>query len=284
VKTIIYYFSGTGNSLVVARDIAEKSHGELVSVPSVMDKEIITTDADVIGIVFPVYYQSIPCIIKRFVSILKDLDNKYIFGICTYGDSPSLAVKQLDDLLKLHGGKLAAGFAVNMPYNYLTPSFGVRGFFKSFTLREISKEKQQELFTSWKKKLESIDEIIRTRKEGIFETRSEPLESLIDTLHLKDMLQKALWLRIAGYEGKAPLPFLESKQLMDYGFRCDETCNGCKICSRICPVMDIKMVDGKPTSGCIIANNVLHACNGARKRRSSSVAGPPANRATGTRM
>jgi len=58
-KIEIYYFSGTGNSLVVARDIAEKMNGNLISIPSVMDKESITTDADVIGIVFPVYYLGI---------------------------------------------------------------------------------------------------------------------------------------------------------------------------------------------------------------------------------
>jgi flavodoxin len=51
-KTEIYYFSGTGNSLVVARDIAERMEGNLIAIPSMMDKERITTDADIIGIVF----------------------------------------------------------------------------------------------------------------------------------------------------------------------------------------------------------------------------------------
>jgi flavodoxin len=53
----IYYFTGTGNSLAVARDIALKTDGKLIPIPSVMDKEIIKTDADVIGIVFPTYYE-----------------------------------------------------------------------------------------------------------------------------------------------------------------------------------------------------------------------------------
>jgi hypothetical protein len=38
---------------VVARDIARKIDGELIPIPSVMNKEIIESDADVIGIVFP---------------------------------------------------------------------------------------------------------------------------------------------------------------------------------------------------------------------------------------
>lgn len=36
MRTEIYYFSGTGNSLVVVRDIAEKLGGKLVSIPAVM--------------------------------------------------------------------------------------------------------------------------------------------------------------------------------------------------------------------------------------------------------
>ncbi|MGZ7136213.1 MAG: hypothetical protein ACXVHY_10080, partial [Methanobacterium sp.] len=68
-KAEIYYFSGTGNSLIVARDIAEKMNGNLISIPSVMDKQSLTTDADVIGIVFPVYYvglANIPLIVQQF--------------------------------------------------------------------------------------------------------------------------------------------------------------------------------------------------------------------------
>ncbi len=32
MKTEIYYFPGTGNSLTVARDIARKTSGELISI------------------------------------------------------------------------------------------------------------------------------------------------------------------------------------------------------------------------------------------------------------
>lgn len=55
MRTEIYYFTGTGNSLAVARDIAGKTNGKLISISSVIDKESIKTDADSIGIVFPAY-------------------------------------------------------------------------------------------------------------------------------------------------------------------------------------------------------------------------------------
>ncbi|MHB1377223.1 MAG: hypothetical protein ACYCXB_07365 [Candidatus Humimicrobiaceae bacterium] len=55
MNTEIYYFSGTGNSLAVARDITKKADGKLISIFSVLDKKSINTDADTLGIVFPVY-------------------------------------------------------------------------------------------------------------------------------------------------------------------------------------------------------------------------------------
>lgn len=51
----IYYFSGTGNSLAVARDLAAKLNARLIPITTVMDRESIETDAERIGIVFPLY-------------------------------------------------------------------------------------------------------------------------------------------------------------------------------------------------------------------------------------
>jgi len=245
VSTEIYYFSGTGNSLVVARGIAEKTNGKLISIPSVMDKESIKTDADMIGIVFPMYHHGIPLIIKRFVNKLDNLDKKYIFGVCTYGGSPGICIKYLDKIIKSNGGRLAAGFAVNMPYNYIFPSFVLKDFFNSFALREISPEKQQKMFDNWKKKLESICEYVQAQKVGKFETKAEVIEYLV-RLFLRETLQKSVWLKVAGFEGDTNLSFQESLQLMDWGFRYDDKCNGCGICLKICPERNIEMIDGRP--------------------------------------
>jgi hypothetical protein len=58
VSTEIYYFSGTGNSLVVARDIAEKLDGKLISIPSVMDEKY-KDHADTPEL-YPTYYMRMP--------------------------------------------------------------------------------------------------------------------------------------------------------------------------------------------------------------------------------
>lgn len=50
----IYYFSGTGNSLAVARNIAEKTKANLISISSAMQDGETRLTTDSIGIVFPV--------------------------------------------------------------------------------------------------------------------------------------------------------------------------------------------------------------------------------------
>jgi flavodoxin len=73
MSTKLYYFSGTGNSLVVARDIAAKIDGKLIPIPAVMDKEIIKIDADVLGIFSPTYCMRMPGIVERFIGKLTNL-------------------------------------------------------------------------------------------------------------------------------------------------------------------------------------------------------------------
>jgi menaquinone-dependent protoporphyrinogen IX oxidase len=66
----IYFFSGTGNSLQIAKDIANRIDASLVPIASLIDQESIQTDATAIGIVFPVYYGDLPNIINK--EILKE--------------------------------------------------------------------------------------------------------------------------------------------------------------------------------------------------------------------
>ncbi|MGE5677948.1 MAG: EFR1 family ferrodoxin [Pseudomonadota bacterium] len=245
-KAAIYYFSGTGNSLVVARDIAGRINGKLIPVSSVIDNETIKPDGDIIGVVFPVYNQGIPFIIKRLVDKMDNLDKKYIFAICTCGGSPCLSLEYLGKLIMAKKGELSVGFSVKMPYNYISPTFVLKDFLKSFTLRETSLEKQQEMVRDWERKVEIVSQFINARKKGKCETSARLIEHSIDLFNLREVLQKAVWLKVAGFEEPTGLTFQESIQLMDHGFKCDDKCIGCNTCSRVCSVKNIKMVDGRP--------------------------------------
>jgi ferredoxin len=242
----IYYFSGTGNSLAVARIIATKTGGEIIAIPSVMNSETICPSSDSVGLVFPVYHGGLPLLIQQFVEKLVSLDNKYIFGVCTYGDSPGLALEYLEKRIQSRGGVMAAGFGVHMPYNYITPSFSVQDFLGSFTLREIPPEKQQILFAEAWKKLETICGDVNNRRAGTIEKDAVLISRLVDAVNLHDSIGKSVWLRIAGVTEQTGLPFRESIQRMDSAFFSDANCKGCGTCARVCPVGNINLLNKRP--------------------------------------
>ena len=236
----IYYFSGTGNSLVVAKDIAEKINGKLISIPSMMDKERITTDADIIGIIFPVYYvglANIPLIVQEFVKRLEKISEKYIFAVCTYGGGAGSTLKMLDEKIQERGGHLASGFGVQMPQN---------AFRKPF-------ENKDKLYSRWRnKKLEFIYEKINTKNEGWFDKDSSfngVIIKILDKLMKIDFLMPIF---INPMKKTAFIPkdtnatIKEIIPLMDKSYQTDENCIGCSTCSNICPVQNINLVNNKP--------------------------------------
>lgn len=230
MSTEIYYFSGTGNSLVVARDIAGKTKGKLISIPSVMDKESITTDADVIGIVFPVYhaiFDGMPLIIRRFVRKMENIDSKYIFAVCTCKGWSRVTINKLGEIIKSRGGKLSAGFTVKMPDNSSPTTI----------------EQRQRLFYKWKKKLEFIYHYVNARKKGKYE--NTVLYNII-MAPFSPRLQKTTINLLNTLANTSDLPFEQLLPLTDRSFLADEKCNGCGICVRVCPISNIEMVDKKP--------------------------------------
>ena len=213
MKTEIYYFTGTGNSLVVARDIAGQIEGELIAISSVIAKETIQTDAKGIGIVFPVYMWGIPLIVKRFVKKISNLQDQYIFAIATYGGMPGATINMLGKVIAKCGGKLAAGFTVHMPGNY-TPMYGA-----------IAEEKQQRMFGDWHQKANTIAEYIRSNRQGVKENGNM----------LTNIFSSIIYQLAAPHIPKT-----------DKRFRADEKCSRCGICQKVCPVNNIEMIDCKP--------------------------------------
>lgn len=215
MKTEIYYFTGTGNSLVVARDLAKELNGELIAIPSVMSKETINVDAEVIGVVFPVYIWGMPLIVTRFINKLENLKDKYVFAVATCGGMPGATINQFEKVLENRGGQLAVGFTVIMPGNY-TPMYGA-----------IEERKQMQMFKKWDYKLKIICKYVKDNKRGIKENNNV-FVNLIFSSFIYNLSPKHI-------------------PKMDRQFWFDENCNKCGICKKVCPVDNITITEGSPT-------------------------------------
>lgn len=179
--------------LSLARELAERLNAELLSMKSVVGEDEINTDSDSIGIIFPVYNHRIPYIVKRFTERLRDIGTKYVFAVCTYGDSPCISLEYLSKLVYAAGGNLSCGFGVKMPYNYINPSKGFLGVFKPFVLRETPAEEQQRMISDSRQKLDTIFNVIQSKQQSTIEAEYQGIEHAVDFFNLRETLQKSVW-------------------------------------------------------------------------------------------
>ena len=77
---MLFYFTGTGNSLYVARQIEEKP----ISIPQILHQENLNFKDEKIGIVYPVYAGEAPKIVLEFLE-KATFETDYFYLILTYG-------------------------------------------------------------------------------------------------------------------------------------------------------------------------------------------------------
>lgn len=244
MQTEVYYFSGTGNSLAVARDIAEKTQGTLISIPVVADQPGTKTGADTIGIVFPAYMAhlyGIPLIVEKFVKRLDYAGSPYIFAVCTCGGYESVnalpALKNLAQLIRSAGGNLTAEFSVRLPMNNLD---------YDHIPVPINRD-QDTMIRKSKQTIKAICErVIRRKKnpyrivKALFNWLMTPMYLAMKSLYITDLKKKAR------EPMDTTLKYYELMPLTDKSIAVDDKCNGCGTCARVCPVQNIKIVDHKP--------------------------------------
>ena len=93
-RRIIFYFTGTGNCLYIARQLAGEDT-ELLSIPQMVRKGKYRFEADEIGIVYPIYGHMPPNMVREFVKKAR-LDAGYKFAVLTYGARKCDAVEIWD--------------------------------------------------------------------------------------------------------------------------------------------------------------------------------------------
>ncbi len=219
MTTEIYYLSGTGNSLHVAKELKKRiPDSDLIPLVGIKNKKGIKTEGEVVGFVFPVHFMTAP---KVVFSILEKIDMataNYIFVIATRCGTPcGVMYRQFEKLLQRKGKCLASYITVNMANN--DPKF------KNW--KPCSREKLNEIDAALQKKLDIFMDVIQNR-EQYRETDHEitfPVNPVFERLGI-------LVITLAG-DGKEC-------------FYADSSCSGCGSCEKVCLSSKVRMVDGRP--------------------------------------
>ena len=210
MNNVIFYFSGTGNSLYAAKTVAaELGNTEIVSM-SKPGGYALKTHYDSAGFVYPVYFWGLPKKVIEFVTNMDFGNNKdaYYYAIATYGGSAGNALNQLYELLqKRHNITLNYARTVKMFSNYVV-------------MYDMDKR---------------VQEI--TKKSG------KNLIPVINAIKARENNSVNRLAKVCGFVNKN---FIRGVTAMDKDYVIDENCTGCGICGEVCPVKNIEMINNKP--------------------------------------
>ena len=214
MSTTIYYFSGTGNSLKIARDLAEAlDDTELVSLARATEEQL-APDTDAVGIVFPVYAWGPPSVVARFLDKVSIGSNRYVFAVCTCGSKASGTLVKVKKQLLTKGITLSSGFVIPMPTNYIVWGGA------------LPKERQQDMFVRAKARVAEILTVIKEKK-----VQEVEMGSLLGRIFRTGLLYRVSVWAFAREDKK---------------FVLGPECNGCGICAKVCQVGNIQIEEGRP--------------------------------------
>lgn len=218
---MIFYFSGTGNSLYTAKSIAKYNNEELISIAALMnneeaDFEFTLKDDEIVGFVYPIYAWGPPRMVMKFIEKLKlvNYNSNYIFTVVTCGGNIGNTIKLLDERLKKKNLSLKSGFSIMMPSNYM-----IMGNVEP-------KDAAEKKLLAVDERLTTINRILADRKEDVFEIEKGPKP----------------WLRTSVINPLFNMGINSQK------FYANDKCTGCGICESVCTCQTIK-VNGKPVWG-----------------------------------
>lgn len=115
---MILYYTGTGNSLALARILEEAIGEEAKPIAKYYENENFTIEDDTLYLVMPVYFWGIPHLVEQFLERAR-IESSYIALILTMGSSTGYAMRDVNRFLERQNKKLSATVAVKMPDNYI---------------------------------------------------------------------------------------------------------------------------------------------------------------------
>ncbi len=225
---MIIVFSGTGNSLAVARGLRERLggdvvvlEGELLLRPSSQVLEV--PEGECVVWVFPVYSWGVPPVVADFIrrSKIKGAHEARHFMVCTCGDDIGYADNQWRRLIGRRGWSPRGAFSVQMPNTYvLMKDFDVDS-------AEVSAAK----LSAMPARLDNVAAAIR---RGFSES---------------DVVRgSSAWLKTA-----VVYPLFRRFCMSPRPFHATVSCTSCGFCARSCPMQNISMAVSADGTGGISA-------------------------------
>jgi ferredoxin len=219
--TAIYYFSGSGNSLYVAKELHRRIPGsELIPIIGLLSKDIIETRASTVGFVFPIHGLTVPIPVKKFMKKFGVNSTVYLFAVATRGGTWHNAFSEIDKTLGKSGKRLDACFSINMASN--DPKF------KDW--RPPTEEELIKMGSETSVKLDALQKIITEK------------EHWVENVNDGALAHVGFFIKIFALSG---MFFVEHTGLNNY-FYWDAKCVGCGICEKVCPSLKVKMVGKSP--------------------------------------
>ncbi len=212
---MILYFSGTGNSEYVADRIANEIGEEACNLfQRIRDNDYSELRSEKPWIVVsPTYAWRIPRILEKWLEKALLSGSRDIYFVMTCGDSIGNAGKYLEALCSKIQMNYLGCYKVVMPENYIA-------MFSTPT-----KNKAVSIVARAEAEINKAIEYIKTDRNF-----PQPQLSLIDKMY-------------SGIVNNLFYPlFVHAKK-----FCVTESCISCGLCEKVCPLNNIKLMDGKPS-------------------------------------
>lgn len=237
MSTEIYYFSGTGNSLHAAKELQNRiPETKLISMVSLINKDVVETNGETVGFVFPIHFMTVPIFVRDIVKKLDLKSAKYIFAIATrYGTPCDTTFTKLEKVLNKKGKSLDSYLILNMASN--DPKFE--------NWRPATDDEIATLEADVQTRLDSFQKIILNREKN----KEKDTQIIFPVNFILGRLGSSMS-DARGYAGES--------------FYADSKCSGCGICEKVCLSQKIKIVDNKPVwqkkSQCFFCYACINYC------------------------
>lgn len=228
---MIYWFSGTGNSRRVARDLAT-----LLDAPADFMTRGAATNDDIVVWVFPIYSWGVPPYVAEVIASAGCREDSRHYMVATCGDDAGNAARMWRRMIEARGWKAMATFTVIMPNNYVS----MKGF-------------------------DTDPESLAESKLAAEPARVAAVADAIKAGSTTDDVTRGSF---AWVKTSVIYPWFVRHAMSPEPFNVNSACISCGKCVEACPLHNVTTKDGRPVwgndcAGCLACYHICprHAVN-----------------------